>query len=35
VQPPNDICDEGREMPLTDQAKICVGGRSIVVLIAR
>jgi isoamylase len=34
-QSPEDIYEEGREMPLTDQAKICVGGRSIVILIAR
>jgi isoamylase len=32
---PDDICEPGRETPLTDQAKICVGGRSIIILIAR
>jgi glycogen operon protein len=32
---PEDICEGGREVPLTDQAKICIGGRSIVILVAR
>ena len=32
---PDDICEPGRETPLTDQTKICVGGRSIVLLVAR
>jgi isoamylase len=32
---PDDICEAGRETPLTDRAKILVGGRSIMILIAR
>ena len=32
---PNDICEGGREIPLTDQSKICVGGRSIMILTVR
>jgi glycogen operon protein len=32
---PDDICEGGREVPLSDQAKICVGGRSVVILVAR
>jgi glycogen operon protein len=32
---PDDICEAGRETPLTDQAKILVGGRSILILVAR
>ena len=32
---PEDIYDAGRESPLTDQAKILVGGRSIMILVAR
>jgi glycogen operon protein len=32
---PDDIFEGDRETPLTDQAKICVGGRSIIILIAR
>jgi len=32
---PDDICETGRETLLTDQTKICVGGRSIVILVAR
>jgi glycogen operon protein len=32
---PEDIYEPGREPPLTDQTKICVGGRSIMILIAR
>ena len=31
---PDDIYEPGRE-PLADQAKICVDGRSIIILIAR
>ena len=32
---PDDICEESREKVLTDQTKICVGGRSIIILVAR
>jgi glycogen operon protein len=32
---PDDIYEPGREAPLADQAKICVGGRSVIVLVAR
>jgi glycogen operon protein len=32
---PNDICEAGRETPLADQTKICVGGRSVIILVAR
>jgi glycogen operon protein len=32
---PDDICEAGREVPLSDQATICVGGRSVIVLVAR
>jgi glycogen operon protein len=32
---PDDICEAGRETPLADQAKVCVGGRSVVILVAR
>ena len=32
---PEDICEDGREAPLSDQVKICVGGRSVVILVAR
>src|SRR5262249_17978111 len=32
---PEDICEPGRETPLSDQAKVLVGGRSIVILVAR
>jgi glycogen operon protein len=35
LRSPDDICEVGRETPLTDQTKICVGGRSIVILVAR
>jgi len=32
---PDDICEGGREVPISDQAKISVGGRSIIILVAR
>ena len=32
---PDDIYEKGREAPLTDQTKVLVGGRSIIVLITR
>jgi glycogen operon protein len=32
---PDDICLDGREVPLSDQVKICVGGRSVIILVAR
>jgi glycogen operon protein len=32
---PNDICEAGHETPLADQAKIYVGGRSVIILVAR
>jgi isoamylase len=32
---PDDICDPGREVPLTNQTKIRVEGRSILILVAR
>ncbi len=35
MQSPDDIFEGGREAPLADQARICVGGRSIVILTAR
>jgi glycogen operon protein len=32
---PDDIYEPGREAPLADQATVCVGGRSVIVLVAR
>jgi glycogen operon protein len=32
---PDDICKAGREMPLTNQTKICVSGRSVIILVVR
>jgi glycogen operon protein len=32
---PDDIHEEGREVPLVHQAQICVGGRSVMILVAR
>jgi glycogen operon protein len=35
LRSPDDICEGGRELPLSDQVKICVGGRSVIILVAR
>jgi hypothetical protein len=35
MTPREDIYEAGREAPLADQAKICVGRRSIFILITR
>jgi glycogen operon protein len=32
---PDDIAEPGRELPLSDQSKMCVGGRSIIILAVR
>jgi glycogen operon protein len=32
---PDDVCEGGCETPVTDQTKILVGGRSIIILVAR
>jgi glycogen operon protein len=32
---PDDIYEPGREVPLSDQGKVCVCGRSVIILVAR
>lgn len=35
MPPPNDVCEPGEELPLENQQDLLVGGRSVVVLVAR
>jgi glycogen operon protein len=35
MQSPDDVFEDHREEPLADQGKVCVGGRSIIILTAR